>query len=268
MKRLLITTFITLFALASTVSAQTKAVPIVEMGISGLMGGVQNGKWLTPAAMSAKMREETEFFLVGWKGIEEGGISWGKKMETEDVCQDFVRLEFDLQTDEGIALGSGANWKPVPRLPQEIALTNAVYKKVVSDFLKTKGIVGTVIKLTQAYRVDLEGDGVDEVLLTATYFKGGLDSSPARGDYSVVLLRKTVGKTVVNHMIAGNFITKSSDFDAPSEYKVSVVADLNGDGKMEIVTYGAYYEGAFAGVMEMKAGKPVSVKQLEIGCGV
>lgn len=267
MKQLLVTTLISLFAVG-TIFAQTKAVPIAEMGISGLMGGVQNGKWITPAAMAPKMAESTEFFLVGWKGIEEGGISWGKKMETEDVCQDFFRLEFDLQQDEGVALGSGAKWKPVPRLPQEIALTNAVYKKVIADFLKTKGIAQTVIKLTQAYRVDLEGDGKDEVLLTATYFKGGLDSSPARGDYSVVLLRKTVGKTVVNHMLAGNFITKSSSFDAPSEYKVSAVADLNGDGKMEIVTYGAYYEGAFAGVTEIKAGKPVPVKQLEIGCGV
>jgi len=267
MKRLLIITSIFLLTLGP-VSAQKKAIPIVELGMSGLMGGVQNGRWITPAAMSPKMGETPEFILVGWKGVEEGGVTLGKKMETEDVCQDFVRMELELQQESGVALGSDAKWKPVPRIPQDIALTNAVYKKAIADYLKTKGIVKTVIKLTQAYRVDLEGDGTDEVLLTATYFKGGLDSSPAKGDYSVILLRKAVGKTVVNYMIAGDFITKSSDFSAPSEYKLSAIADLNGDGKMEIVTYGGYYEGEFAGVHEMKGGKPVAVKELEIGCGV
>jgi hypothetical protein len=267
MKPILIAILIFVLTLGA-VSAQNKAIPIAEMGISGLMGGVEKGRWITPAQMAAKMKEQTEFVLVGWKGVEEGGVSRGKKMETEDVCQDFVRLEFDLEAKLGAALGSDAKWSPVPRLPQEIALTNEVYKKAIADYLKTRGIVKTVIKLTQAYRVDLEGDGTDEVLLAATYYKGGLDSSPARGDYSVILLRKAVGKTVVNYLIAGDFITKSSDFSAPSEYKLSAIADLNGDGKMEIVTYGGYYEGEFAGVHEMKGGKPVAVKELEIGCGV
>lgn len=267
MKRSLIITLILLLALG-TVSAQNKAVPIAEMGVSGLLGGVEKGKWINAEKMAAKMKEQTEFVLVGWKGVEEGGVSVATKDLSMDVCQDFIGLKFDLEMDLGVALGSDAKWKPVPRVPQEIGLTNAVYKKVIADYLKTKGIVKTVIKLTQAFRVDLEGDGTDEVLLTATYYKGGLDASPTRGDYSVILLRKTVGKTVVNHMIAGDFITKSSDFSAPSEYKLSAIADLNGDGKMEIVTYGGYYEGEFAGVMEMKGGKPVPVKELDIGCGV
>jgi hypothetical protein len=267
MKRSLIITLISLLALG-TVSAQNKAIPIAEMGVSGLLGGVEKGRWITSAKMAAKMKEQTEFVFVGWKGVEEGGVSTGTKDLSQDVCQDFIGLKFDLEMESGIALGSDAKWKPVPRIPQGIALTNEVYKKAIADYLRTKGIAKTVIKLTQAYRVDLEGDGTDEVLLTATYYKGGLDASPTRGDYSVILLRKAVGKTVVNYMIAGDFITKSSKFSAPSEYKLSVIADLNGDGKMEIVTYGAYYEGEFAGVMEMKGGKPVPVKELDIGCGV
>jgi hypothetical protein len=181
-----------------------KRVPILELNTSGLMGGVENGKWITPAAMARTMGESPEFLLVGWKGVEEGGVTLGKKMETEDVCQDFVRMELELQQESGVALGTVAKWRPVPRIPQEIGLTNEVYKKAIADYLKTKGIVKTEIKLTQAYRVDLEGDGTDEVLLTATYYKGGLDSSPTKGDYSVILLRKAIGKTVVNYLIAGD----------------------------------------------------------------
>lgn len=252
----------------SNVFSQSKAVPIAEMKISGLMGGSENGKWLTPSLMADKMKESTEFVLAGFKGVEEGGITLGKKAETEDVCQDFVRLDFELESQTGIALGSSAKWNPVPRIPEEIALNSPTYKTIVANYLKTKSILKPVVKLTQAYRVDLEGDGVDEVLITATYYRKGLTASASAGDYSVVFLRKVVGKTVTNHELVGEYVKKKIDFGAPYEYTTSAIADLNGDGKMEIVIYGEYYEGAFSSAFEMKNGKPVSIKELEIGCGV
>ena len=41
---------------------------------------------------------------------------------------------------------------------------------------------------------------------------------------------------------------------------------LNGDGKMEIVVFGEYYEGAFSSVYEISGNK--AAKVLETGCGV
>lgn len=257
-----------LAASALSASAQKTAVPIVELGVSGLMGGVQNGKWLTPAQMTKKMKERSEFVLVGIKGAEEGGVTFAKKAETEDVCQDFVRMEFELEQENGIAMGSGAKWNFTPRVPQDISLNNPTYKNAISAFLKTKGITSPDVKLTQAYRIDLEGDGVDEVLIVATNYKGGLDSSPNVGDYSTIVMRKKVGAKVVNFMLEGEFVKKNIEFGAPSEYKIAAIADLNGDGKMEIVMTGGYYEGEFAGAYEMKAGKPTPIKEFAIGCGV
>ena len=109
---------------------------------------------------------------------------------------------------------------------------------------------------------------MDEVLISATYYKGGLSSSANVGDYSFVMVRKAVGKIVTNHLLVGDFITKRIDFGAPTENAISAIADLNGDGKMEIVLNGSYYEGDFAGAFEMKAGKPAKIKEFEIGCGV
>lgn len=269
MKKILtIGLLVSYLGLADPVFNQTKAVPIAEMKISGLLGGVENGKWLTPDAMSAKMEASPEFVLVGWKGVEEGGVSVGTKAPSEDVCQEFVRLEFDLKADTGVALGSAAKWRPTPRLATAVPLANATYKNVIAAHLRTKGIAKPVVKLTQAYRVDVEGDGVEEVLLTATRYKGGMHASSAVGDYSVILLRKVVGRRVVNYEIEGEYLKKGDDLGAPNEYRVSAIADLNGDGKMEIVVYSEYYEGAAAGVVEMKNGKPVTVKELAIGCGV
>ena len=256
------------FIISTTVFGQTVIVPIVELKFRGLLGGVQNGKWVAPTKFRERLKGNTEFVLVGRKGVEEGGVTFGKKGEQEDVCQDFTRFELELQQDHGVAIGTAAKWNPVPRMPKAIDLNNPTYKTVVASFLKKKGISKTMIKLTEAFRVDLEGDGVEEVVLAANFYKKGLDASAAVGDYSLVIVRKATGRVVTDHLLQGDFILKKVDFGAPTENHISAIADLNGDGKMEIVLYGFYYEGDFASAYEMRAGKPVMIKEFEIGCGV
>jgi hypothetical protein len=250
------------------VSSQGPIIPIAELKLRGLLGGVQNGKWIAPVGVAPTIKSETEFVLVGWNGVEEGGVMFGKKGEQEDVCTDFTRFEFDLKQDHGVAIGTEAGWNPVPRIPKTIAPDNALYKKVVTNFLRKKGIVRPVVRIKEAFRVDLEGDGVEEVILSATYYKNGLSSSAAVGDYSFVILRKSVGKVVTDHLLEGDFVLKKVTFGAPTENHISAIADLNGDARMEIVLYGFYYEGEFASAYEMKNGKPVKIKEFEIGCGV
>jgi len=253
-----------LLAFTLTASSQKQVVPLVEMKLSGLIGGVQNGKWLTAQQTATKLKDTAEFFLIGWNGVEEGSITVGKRGEIEDVCQNFYRMKFDLTMDAGVAIGSTAKWNPMPRVPQ--AVDSAAYKKIVADVLKTKGIAKTIVKIEQAYRVDLEGDGRDEVILVSTFYKNGLSSKANVGDYSFVLLRKIVGKTVQNIIVSGDFVKRKIDFGAPNQYMLSSIADLDGDGKMEIIIYGEYYEGSWAEIYEMKGNKPTQV--LETGCGV
>ncbi|HVF30375.1 MAG TPA: hypothetical protein VNA22_05360, partial [Pyrinomonadaceae bacterium] len=243
---------------------QTAIVPIVELRNGGLMGGVQNGKWIAPTKVAPGMKGETEFLIVGRNGVEEGGVTLGKKGEKEDVCQDFTRMELELKQDHGVGIGTQAKWNPVPRVPMAIDLNNAAYKTVVTKFLAKKGFARPVAKITEAYRVDLEGDGVEEVVLAATHYKKGLASSASAGDYSFVIVRKAVGNVVTDHMLEGEFVQRRIEFGAPSEHHVSAIADLNGDGKMEIVLYGFYYEGDFASAYEMKNGRPVKIKEFEI----
>jgi len=267
MKRTTIAVFFVLFSVLA-LRAQPTIVPIVELKHGGLLGGVLKGKWIASTKVGPTIGKETEFVLVGWRGVEEGGVTLGTKGETEDVCQDFTRFKFELEQDTGVAIGSIAKWNFTPRIPTTIDLNNATYKTVVTNFLRKKGIARPVVKIREAFRVDLEGDGVEEVVLSASYYKKGLSSNAAVGDYSFVIVRKAVGKVVTDHLLEGEFVLKKVDFGAPNEYHISAIADLNGDGKMEIVLNGSYYEGDFAGAFEMKNGKPVKIKEFEIGCGV
>jgi hypothetical protein len=131
--------------------------------------------------------------------------------------------------------------------------TQQVYSDAVRDFLKTKGIEQPKVKIESIVQVDLDGDGEDKVLISATNYLDK-DSVPMRspaGSYSMVLLRRMVAGKVETQLIEGEFYPKAcprptddnSSFNAPNAYKLLAVLDLDGDGKMEIAVDSSYYEG-------------------------
>jgi len=248
--------------------AQQKVVPILELKVGGLIGGVQNGKFLDAKATAAALKGGENYELFTMMGHEEGTITGSKPKNDQDVCTDFYYVEIDPKAETGIALGDGYRWNPAPRVPKALSLTDKTYLKIAADYLKLKGIAKPVVKLTQLYRVDLEGDGQEEVIMSATRYSGDNAAAAAKNDYSFTIVRKIVAGKVKNIMLAGDFITKGFDFGAPNTYEVSAVADLNGDGKMEIVHHGAYYEGSGTAVYYIANGKAVEIKVLGAGCGV
>jgi hypothetical protein len=140
----------------------------------------------------------------------------------------------------------------------------------MADFLRAKRIGAHELKLKQAIRVDLDGDGVDEVLLVATrqFSYEVKDGKKAFDEYSVVLLRRLVrGKSRVM-MVAGEIHPKNKDLYDGNVFELSSVLDLNGDGKLELVVYSEYYEGNAAQVYSVTGGKLLEHMALAVGCGL
>ncbi|MEZ5344491.1 MAG: hypothetical protein R2681_02950 [Pyrinomonadaceae bacterium] len=74
-------------------------------------------------------------------------------------------------------------------------------------------------------------------------------------------------QSVENIVLEGEFYPKETEFSAPNKHNITGIIDLDGDGKMEVVIYGAYYEGAWVSTFQILTGaKPKKV--LETGCGV
>lgn len=247
----------------SDISAIT---PIAEMKLKGLLGGVKDGKWIKDSEFASSLSGDLEFVLVGENGIEEGAVTSGKILPPDVPCEEFYSTDLDLNSDLGIAVGSNAAWNFIPRKPQKLENNSKVYNDVVKKFLAKKGLPKSEAKIEQLYKIDLDNDGQDEIVLSATSYKKGVAPSASAGDYSFVLVRKVSGKTVDEILLEGDFIKKNIEFGAPNAYKISAIADLNGDGKMEVVVFGEYYEGSFAAVFELKGNKMESV--LSSGCGV
>jgi hypothetical protein len=124
-----------------------------------------------------------------------------------------------------------APWNALPRKPRVADTTQQVYIDAVRDFLKTKGIEQPKVKIESILRVDLDGDGEEEVLISATNYFRKDDHVPMRSpaaSYSMVLLRRVVAGKVETQLIVGEFYPKAypksaqeeGRFNAPNAYKV------------------------------------------------
>lgn len=261
-----------LLSFISPVFSQSTVIPIV-VG-EDLIGGTQNGKWLTAEETDGQINDKTEFKAINFNEISLG-VFVGTKAD-RGVCENaritFERLYPDVEDDDKspLFIGTFADWDPLPRLSKKLLSSNKSNQKIVADFLKTKGIGKTKIKITQAFQIDLEGDGKKEIIIAANYYKKGMVEEQNVGDYSFVLLRKIVNGKPQNILIDGEFFTakliQSGEFAPPNSRKINAIADLNGDGKIEIVISNFGYEAHNQAIFEVKNSKPVKV--LEVGCGV
>lgn len=75
---------------------------------------------------------------------------------------------------------------------------------------------------------------------------------------------KAVKGRVATNLIEGDFFPKGVDFGAPGEQRVGAVLDLNGDGVMEIVLFGRYYEGDWVTAYRLEGDK--LIKNFSAGC--
>lgn len=250
----------------SVFAAAQNVVPIFEMKSGGLLGGIENGKYLDAKTVFGKVKGEQKYSLYGLTG-RTGEMT--AAIEPPDVpCEEFYFLKTELRDQTGIAIGTNRTWNPVPRAPKSVNLKDKTYLNVVAEILRSKGLPKAKAVIEQAVKVDLDGDGVDEVLLTASSYGGKISPRVDANNYSFVLLRKVVGGKAKNIFLAEEYIKKYIEFGAPNRFDVSSIADLNGDGKMEIVVYGEYYEGSGANTYEIKGNQAVEIKSLETGCGV
>ena len=227
--------------------------PIVEVKSGYLFGATADGKWLKADEAAKTLSSETTYHIYGLTealGESKGGQP---KPSEEDVCSDVLTVSLSPKPEKGV-IALAAPWNALLRKPRVADTKQQVYIDAVRDFLKTKGIEQPKVKIDSILRVDLDGDGEDEVLISATNYFSKDDSVPMRspaGSYSMVLLRRQVAGKVETQLVAGEFHPKAypkasqeeGRFDAPNAYKVIAILDLDGDGKMEIVVGSNYYEG-------------------------
>jgi hypothetical protein len=162
------------------------------------------------------------------------------------------------------AVAVTADWPLQPRDVRQVGLENPEYASIGAGFFEgtPTAAEGAV---AQAVRVDLDGDGIEEVLVT--YERITEPNFGAANDFTGVYVRyPSADGSVVDELLAGYVMEDPVDFPTVGRYTLAAVADLNGDGVMEVMIRERFWESGAMSVYALDDGRLVRVGGG--GCGV
>jgi hypothetical protein len=248
------------------VEGNWSGTPLVVTGF-GALGWWDGSGWVQVESGTALPVAGGEDYQVAFVGLE-ATISGGAPTTLcEPLDNPGVELENELVLGDwpgplGVAISSP--WILVPHLVEEIE-DDGTHSAFAAELLAERGLDVPEPAIKQLLQVDLEGDGVNEVLVVAEDVSAGLFAED--GDYSIAFMRRTV-QGDVQTVILGDSVVVTADSPVVNSYSVGAVADLNGDGRMEVVLSTAYYEGIGVDVWEYVDDDLGLVRQISAGCGV
>jgi hypothetical protein len=167
-----------------------------------------------------------------------------------------VGLEYGSQPFPSRAIAVAGVVDPRPRPVEVLDASAAVYRESAAAVLAGLGVSDPAPQVVQAVRGDLDGDGVAEEVVVAERVRDRTRLVGSGDDYAVVFLHRVVGGDVETSVMASSIASSIADplpGVAPviEVYRLIALADLNGDGRMEIVLNGGWNEGSWTAVHEL-----------------
>ena len=236
--------------------------PVLDLHGGWLLGVVVDGTW-RDAEHNTRLVRGGERFRVFAGGRLLGMSTGARPASFEEPCPETFGVKLAPER-EGGDVGVVGTWNVRPRPVTRGDPNLPVYREVVRQILLRHGIRNPVARITGVTRADLDGDGTEEAIVSATRFSGEVHHVGA-GDYSMLFVRKLVGGAPRTIMLDEEYHPRASETEILNTYTLGGVYDLDGDGVYEIVGRGEYYEGAWSTVFQIRGA---AARQLaSAGCG-
>ncbi|MEE8407561.1 MAG: hypothetical protein V3S32_10480 [Acidimicrobiia bacterium] len=239
--------------------------PLIVTGF-GALGWWDGTAWVraeTEGALPVVGGEDYQIAVIGLEATTTGGPQ-------DLVCEPVFNLGVVLENDHllgewpgpyGVAIS--APWDLQPNLFEGFA-DDGTFAAIASGLLAERGLVVVDPVIKQLFRADLEGDGINEILVIAEDIRGGF--LPEVGDYSIIFMQKVI-EGDVQTVVLGDSVITDPEGSFVVGFSVGAVADLSGDGQMEIVVDSAFFEGLGVDVWEYVDDDIGLFPYLQTGCG-
>ena len=210
-----------------------------------LLGGVKTDHgWLSGVQAAQYIGDEMVYDFLSPNGFMQ---IQGSDLEFSPTCGNHFMRSTVVTPEPMVGVVSG--WISEKRATTDLATDDPSYIQAVTEWFQSQGNSPAEIHITRILQVDMEGDGVNEVLLSASYFKEKFAFLTETGDYSVVLMRKVIGKNVVTMpLVKDYYISSVPEFEVtyPNTYTLADAVDLNHDGTLEVIVDVRRWEGGGA----------------------
>ncbi|MBC8064266.1 MAG: hypothetical protein H7Y17_05515 [Chlorobia bacterium] len=225
---------------------------------------LENGKWKNlvskPSDPVGKLRN-IQFTELGISGTT-GKVTIPRLELQSDVAEGWFAIKEEWSNK---VLWSGT----APKFPatQVYSPSSKVYLDVVQAHLRAKGLGQAKARINRVVGVDLDGDGVREVVIEAAPLADMVPRTMEDGkptDYTSILIRCVRNGKAITVVVAHHDARQDGALGGADQLRA--IADFDGDGKFEVVGSSDYYEGQSAAVYQFRKG---SVRKLvEYGAGV
>ena len=132
-----------------------------------LVGGVmQQRGWLSAEDAAAYVSPDTNYDL--YSPFTTAQVA-GQALEFSPTCRHHF-LGSSAQMPDAM-VGVASHWIVERRGAQDLSTDNPAYVQALSEWFRSQGNSPAELRITRILEADIEGDGIDEILLNASYFK-------------------------------------------------------------------------------------------------
>ena len=248
-------------------SASGETFPFIDVRYGYLIGAIEKRKWIEPTDATNSVKSGAKLQVYGVTGTV-GNVAVVKLDTRNEPCPDRPIVKLNPKKMKQGAVAFAANWNPLPRKPKLIDIKEKQHVNVVREFLREHGLRDPIVHISQIVSVDLDGDGQNEFVISATHYKDGdeIPDESTANTYSFVVVERIGDGKPKAELVDGEFYPEAKSDAAPNKFEIAALLDLNGDGKIDIVVRSVYYEGDEISVYETKSSG--FNKALSVGCGL